>query len=225
MLSDANFKQAARLFAGAQNNTPVGLLEDATPPRIAGRSYYWTTPAGTPVRYPNAYGWPTVYHSSTRVVVAGKRWLERHPLRRRPDGLYTVIGSRRTIHGIQVERVLGYGYDAWVVTRGRRMCHVWYSSSATPRGAVKGALRDWREQARDLKRFTDRLTHRLEDIQVTADHAVASGSCLHGVERFISRHNLRGMKSIPANELLALEYNCHVRRAVLMADRGEEDED
>ncbi len=46
------------------------------PPREVGESYYWTTPSGrTIVRSPNAYGWPTWYHKSTRHVEVGYVWL------------------------------------------------------------------------------------------------------------------------------------------------------
>lgn len=47
-------------------------------PALAGDGYYWTTPSGkTIVSHPNAYGWPTWYHGSTRHLVVGDGWLTR----------------------------------------------------------------------------------------------------------------------------------------------------
>lgn len=55
---------------------PIKMIDGFAPPKLTGRSYYWTTPSGkTEVRYPNAYKWPTVYHASTYCIVVGKGWL------------------------------------------------------------------------------------------------------------------------------------------------------
>jgi hypothetical protein len=45
-------------------------------PRKLGRGYYHTTLSGkTIVRYPNAYGYPTLYHPSTRRILVGELWV------------------------------------------------------------------------------------------------------------------------------------------------------
>ena len=46
--------------------------------KLSGASYFWTTPGGDPVNFPNAYrrafGKP-VYHGSTYVITVGCEWL------------------------------------------------------------------------------------------------------------------------------------------------------
>lgn len=55
---------------------PIHLEDGFAPPRLEGRSYYWTTPSGlTEVRHPNAYKWPTWYRHSTLRIVVGIGWL------------------------------------------------------------------------------------------------------------------------------------------------------
>lgn len=68
---------AVRAAAGLSGTPyPIKVVHSADPPRLTGRSYYWTTPSGkTIVRYPNAYGWPTLYHPSTLTVEVGALWL------------------------------------------------------------------------------------------------------------------------------------------------------
>lgn len=71
-------RRAVLLSAGeTQANIRIVVVPGiALAPRKAGRSYYWTTPSGkTEVQHPSAYGWPTVYHSSTRRVEVGAQWL------------------------------------------------------------------------------------------------------------------------------------------------------
>lgn len=57
---------------------PIKVVDGFLPPRIEGRSYYWTTPGGTVVRHPQAFArrhWPTVYHGSTRRIEVGAGWI------------------------------------------------------------------------------------------------------------------------------------------------------
>lgn len=76
-------RTAARLAAGlnrGNNSYPVIVIPGgALAPRLLGNDYYWTTLSGkTRVYHPNAYGWPTLYHGSTRRVVVGEKWLAEH---------------------------------------------------------------------------------------------------------------------------------------------------
>ena len=75
----ATQRTAARRAAGLSpyDSRPVFVIpEGYLSPRELGESYYHTTPSGkTIVHYPNAYGWPTLYHGSTRRVVVGEKWL------------------------------------------------------------------------------------------------------------------------------------------------------
>jgi hypothetical protein len=66
-------RQAAR---AAGKPYPIVRVDGDQAPTVTGRSYYWTTPSGlTEVRYPNAYGYPTLYHGSERRIEVGREWL------------------------------------------------------------------------------------------------------------------------------------------------------
>lgn len=55
---------------------PIRVIDGDQAPALRGRSYYWTTTSGkTEVRHPGAYGWPTLYHASTRRIEVGADWL------------------------------------------------------------------------------------------------------------------------------------------------------
>lgn len=57
------------------DSAPIEIVAGDTAPRAAGRSYYWTTPGGKAIQYPNAYRWPKVYHASSRRIEVGVDWL------------------------------------------------------------------------------------------------------------------------------------------------------
>lgn len=67
----------AREAVGWQGDcAPIKIIAGDSAPRKAGQSYYWTTPSGkTIVRHPQAYGWRTVYHGSSRRIEVGIDWL------------------------------------------------------------------------------------------------------------------------------------------------------
>ena len=72
-----SFRRAMRDAAGAARHVPVVVVDGVQPPTVRGRGYYWTTPSGkTEVHHPNAYGWPVVYHASTRRVEVGRDSLQ-----------------------------------------------------------------------------------------------------------------------------------------------------
>jgi hypothetical protein len=55
---------------------PIVRVDGDAAPKVVGRSAYWTTLSGkTEVRYPNAYGYPTLYHRSERRIEVGRDWL------------------------------------------------------------------------------------------------------------------------------------------------------
>ena len=69
--------KVVREVAG-QTGTPYPIqdVDGFAAPKLVGRSYYWTTLSGkTEVRHPGAYGWPTLYHASTRRIQVGRGWL------------------------------------------------------------------------------------------------------------------------------------------------------
>jgi hypothetical protein len=71
-------RRAARDAAGLPrcDRRPVCVIPGASAPTCEGAGYYFTTPSGkTVVHHPNAYGYRTLYHCSTRRVEVGARWL------------------------------------------------------------------------------------------------------------------------------------------------------
>jgi len=83
-----NERRALRRLAGMDrhDSCPVRVTHGFSAPREAGESYHWTTPSGlTRVWYPGAYGWPTMYHASTRRIEVGIHWLAAW---RRSGGVY-----------------------------------------------------------------------------------------------------------------------------------------
>jgi len=62
---------------GRTDRTPIEVVDGYKLPILEGEPGYWTTPSGkTVVYHPNAYGWPTWYHHSTKKVVVGRGLLE-----------------------------------------------------------------------------------------------------------------------------------------------------
>jgi hypothetical protein len=73
-------RRLARQYADQRvhHSIPVEIVDGDVAPRVAGESYYWTTPSGkTIVHHPSAYGWPTLYHASTLRVEVGRDWFAR----------------------------------------------------------------------------------------------------------------------------------------------------
>ena len=85
------------------NRQVVVIPNSFQPPKTIGRGYYFTTPSGkTEVRYPNAYGYPTLYHGSTLAVEVGDKWLAKiqSRLQNPPKGMKW----KRDTNGIFLER-------------------------------------------------------------------------------------------------------------------------
>ena len=81
-----DYRRASRMIRAAceQRGTSYPIVVDHSAagrrrkPRLEGQSYHWTTPGGTPIRYPSAYRWAKVYHASTLRIVVGAEWVARH---------------------------------------------------------------------------------------------------------------------------------------------------
>lgn len=81
-MNERETRAFAREVAGA-SGTPWELViipGSCAVPRVCGRSYYWTTPGGTEVRYPNAYkrkakSAELIYNHSTKRIEVGELWL------------------------------------------------------------------------------------------------------------------------------------------------------
>lgn len=59
----------------SSDRTPIHLVAGDASPELIGRGFYWTTPGGKPIYYPNAYKWRKVYHHSTWAIRVGKEWI------------------------------------------------------------------------------------------------------------------------------------------------------
>ncbi len=68
-------RRLVRRLARSATSTPVEVVAGADEPAEAGEGYYWTTPGGKRIRYPNAYKWPKVYVPSSIRVEVGREWL------------------------------------------------------------------------------------------------------------------------------------------------------
>ena len=107
---------AARAWLGDRANHPVVVVGGNYKPRMAGGSYYWTTPSGkTIVRCPNSYGWPISYHPSTLHIVVGRAWLDCM----RPEWM-RVNGSRTMVYR-RTGRTDARGYTTIQVARNYRL--------------------------------------------------------------------------------------------------------
>jgi hypothetical protein len=74
-LKTPTFEQIARLVANSERNRSVQLIDNSTqPPKLVGKGFYWTTPGGKLIHYPNAYRWHKIYHPSTLRVEVGANW-------------------------------------------------------------------------------------------------------------------------------------------------------
>lgn len=75
--NDARISKVIRRRLGISGKPyPIIAVDGFAPPKLKGSRYYFTTPSGkTIVKYPNAYGYRTLYHPSTLRVEVGKGWL------------------------------------------------------------------------------------------------------------------------------------------------------
>lgn len=80
MIIDENpqVRSDIRRLGGLKGTTcPIFVIPGKQSPKLAGDGFYFTTPSGkTIVHHPNAYGWRTQYHPSTRRVEVGSTWLK-----------------------------------------------------------------------------------------------------------------------------------------------------
>lgn len=78
---DRKLSKAVRAAAGESGMPyPIEVIDGFAAPELTGRSWYYTTSAGTLVRHPNAYkrvakSAELVYHGSTHTIQVGAGWL------------------------------------------------------------------------------------------------------------------------------------------------------
>ena len=71
-------KKLIREAVSARPNCPIYIVSGNQPPKLMGRSYYYTNKSGDEIRHPNAYrrAWgKPIYMPSTRRVEVGSDWL------------------------------------------------------------------------------------------------------------------------------------------------------
>lgn len=181
---DTNTKRLSRLWVGAETNTPVEFISGDDPPKIDGESYYWTTPSGkTRVRHPNAYGYRTVYHHSTRVVVVGEGWRPPQTVRTVDDGVVGewIVSSARGL--LDCSTVRGWCRRARTTLVRRadgRTFH--FGGWSRPSDAVDAARAAWArqdqtERAEQARRFAGWCPRALP---LTWAASVAAGNCEAG---------------------------------------------
>ena len=71
-------KKLLRQSVGARNNCPIKIVEGDKPPKLLGKTYYYTNKSGVVIKHPAAYrlkyGKP-IYRPSTIRVEVGSGWL------------------------------------------------------------------------------------------------------------------------------------------------------
>ena len=133
-------RRIARLHAGAHSTTPVAIDAPAAghdpAPGLAGQGFYWTTPSGkTVVHHPNAYGWPTLYHGSTRRVEVGLEWFR----------------GERVVRGTGTVLTVGVDRDEWRYTvRSTRGVAIEYLPAGDERDAAVFAAEGNSERRRAI---------------------------------------------------------------------------
>jgi hypothetical protein len=71
-------KKLIREAVSANSNCPIQIVSGSSPPKLCGRSYYYTNRSGAEIRYPNAYrrAWgKPIYMPSTRRIQVGSEWV------------------------------------------------------------------------------------------------------------------------------------------------------
>lgn len=107
----AKMSKAVRAAVNASGTSyPIRIVDgSAAAPELVGRSYYHTTPGGKLVRYPNAYGYRTIYHASTRAITVGRDWLFARGLIAMPSA--KSFARSRILNDVKFPPVNPYGWN------------------------------------------------------------------------------------------------------------------
>lgn len=71
-------KRLLREAVGARSNCPIQIVTGNSPPKLTGRSYYYTNKSGDVIYHPNAYirAWgKPIYNRSTIRIEVGSSWI------------------------------------------------------------------------------------------------------------------------------------------------------
>lgn len=210
-------RKIVRLAASGCSNTQHIETEAGTAaPYWTGQSYHWTTIGGKPIVYPNAYGWPMVYHGSTLTLHVGADWVR---AKRMPKGMEW----RSDAQGVYLSR-LSDGMDYHPTREDLR-------AKDFARRVHRGMAANYRArvEARKAERV---LARSLPTIVVTLDDSRRAGNCVQGTLAWVERKlrltresvvNAGYVAHVPASTILSAAVNngteAEARRAIAMAEQ------
>lgn len=222
-----------RLWVGARYAAPIQVVPGAAAPTWQGEPYHWTTRGGKPIRHPNAYRWPKVYHRSTCRIVVGREWLAaRRPMRDWEeaivlyDQLHTVggryavlpgwIGGSATALVVDLRTARTYHASRPKLTEWTRPVHL---------AAAREAIQGWqRQDAADA--LARQVTACLPRIWVTLEDSLAAGNCdpvsrqvAERIAAALGAPDLTSVGAVRADYLLRIRDDGYVRRAIYGAAR------
>jgi hypothetical protein len=194
-------KQLARMWVGSRANMPVEVVDGKIAPREVGSGYYFTTPSGkTIVRYPNAYGWRTLYHPSTLRIEVGRDW-KSNVREVVVDRLPTWIrGNFRDFDGLRIARGwISAGRDGWKrvwAIRDPKIGRGYHGqrwNNAQLWDGLEEAICDARKAwiLRAQQEIENTVIESLGDIAealITREASIEAGNCAVGTDAFIARH-------------------------------------
>lgn len=217
-----NYKYVCRLAARSANSVPVEITKGDSPPKEVGDNFYYTTPGGKPIAFPNAYKWPKVYHPSTLKIQVGEKWLakkENQAVYDLSDGVRCVIfpGRARRVGNIRI--VPGYHGRKSILLfqRGKRTYHYQGLVPLKPLkmipeeeivSLVNVAKDAWARQDK-IKKKERFIRRKISKVYVSVNDCLSIGACMVGIKAF-AKKNLKikdltlveqGKISVPASRL------------------------
>lgn len=236
-VGDYTVAQIVRILAGDTAAHPVEIVDGSASPSMEGEGFYWTTPGGRPIQYPNAYKWAKVYHPSSIRVSVGLGWVLDMLARQTDGGAFrkdtrhgvtaaVLCGQRRMLHGYRVELAETQQARIWLITgpSGRgyqalRTVGMFADAAALDedaRRAVRSALHAWQAQRAADRAWANTLGRPIDAIWVDADASIRSGNCPAGTDAMASRVRavVGPVSAVRADVLLSLRDDAFTRRAI-----------
>lgn len=177
------------------NGTPMTVNEeDSCGPRIAGHSYYFTTPGGKRINHPNSYGWPMVYHHSTRTINVGANWIKK--ISTPPKGCYFTFSRGNGLCVVRKSDGLDYH-----PTRNDFLAINFKTNLRKKMAAKFLECAKARKSEKELKAFNYIFQKELHSTQVNLLDSRRAGNCIEGSLKF-AEAKLR----IPREEILTCPW-------------------
>lgn len=142
-------------------------------PYTTGHSYYWTTPGGKPIYYPNAYRWPKVYHGSTITLHVGQKWFNK--LLKLPKGYSWKYDSL----GVKIVNSKGQDY------------HPHYSDILLgPKHLVKELKECIIKRKHKIQKDKERNRYINMGLRVLLEDSKRAGNCVQGTINFAKQNDI-----------------------------------